>query len=185
MTEQVLLDLHNSDSDWKIAILRYFNPVGAHSSGLIGEDPVGTPNNLMPFLSQVAVGKRDYLSVYGDDYDTDDGTGRRDYIHVEDLASGHLAALNYFSKKSDLLILNLGTGKSVSVLELIRAFEIASGKAIPFKIVGRRSGDLPEYYADSQYAESILGWVARHDISRMCADTWRWQSMNPNGYSHP
>ena len=163
--------------------MRYFNPVGAHSSGLIGEDPAGIPNNLMPFLSQVAVGKRDYLSVYGDDYDTDDGTGKRDYIHVDDLASGHLASLDYLSNKSDLLIVNLGTGKGASVLELIRAFEVASNKVIPFKIVGRRSGDLPEYYADPQHAKNMLGWVARHDIGRMCADSWRWQSMNPNGYS--
>ena len=183
MTEQILLDLYKSDSDWRIAILRYFNPVGAHSSGLIGEDPAGIPNNLMPFLSQVAVGKRDYLSVYGDDYDTDDGTGKRDYIHVDDLASGHLASLDYLSNKSDLLIVNLGTGKGASVLELIRAFEVASNKVIPFKIVGRRSGDLPEYYADPQHAKNMLGWVARHDIGRMCADSWRWQSMNPNGYS--
>jgi UDP-glucose 4-epimerase len=183
MTEQILLDLYKSDPDWRIAILRYFNPVGAHRSGLIGEDPLGTPNNLMPFLSQVAVGKRDYLSVYGNDYDTEDGTGKRDYIHVDDLASGHIAALEYLDKKSSLLIANLGTGKSTSVLELVRAFEVASERAIALKIVDRRSGDLPEYYADPQHAMNILNWAARHDIDRMCVDTWRWQSMNPNGYS--
>ena len=182
MVEQILLDLHASDPDWKIAVLRYFNPVGAHSSGLIGEDPSGIPNNLMPFLAQVAVGRRDYLSVYGDDYDTEDGTGKRDYIHVDDLASGHISALEYLNKKSNLLIANLGTGKSTSVLELVRAFEVASERAISLKIVGRRSGDLPEYYADPRYAMDTLGWAARHDIGRMCVDTWRWQSMNPDGY---
>jgi UDP-glucose 4-epimerase len=183
MVEQILLDLHVSDSDWKIGILRYFNPVGAHSSGLIGEDPSGIPNNLMPFLSQVAVGKLDYLSVYGNDYNTEDGTAKRDYIHVDDLAFGHIAALNYLKNKSSLLIANLGTGKSTSVLELVRAFEIASGRAIPLKIVGRRSGDVPEYYANPQHAKNVLGWTAHYDLDRMCKDSYRWQSMNPNGYN--
>lgn len=180
--EQILQDLYASDPSWRIVILRYFNPAGAHSSGLIGEDPLGAPNNLMPFLAQVAVRRRDYLSIYGNDYDTEDGTGKRDYIHVDDLASGHMAALEYLDKKSSLLIANLGTGISTSVLELVRAFEVASKRAIPLKIVDRRNGDLPEYYADPQYAMNILGWAARHDIGRMCADSWRWQSMNPNGY---
>jgi len=182
MAEQILLDLHASDPDWKIAILRYFNPVGAHSSGLIGEDPSGIPNNLMPFLAQVAVGRRDYLSVYGNDYDTEDGTGKRDYIHVDDLASGHIAALEYLNNKSSLLIANLGTGKSTSVLELVHAFEAASKKVLPLKKVERRSGELPEYYANPQHAENVLCWTAHHDLDRMCADSWRWQSMNPNGY---
>lgn len=182
MVEKILLDLYASDLSWKIAILRYFNPVGAHISGLIGEDPLGIPNNLMPFLSQVAVGKLNHLYVYGNDYDTEDGTGKRDYIHVDDLASGHIAALEYLSKNSNLIITNLGTGKSTSVKELVRAFEIASNRHIPMKIVSRRAGDLPEYYADAQYANNILGWTAYHDINRMCADSWRWQSLNPNGY---
>lgn len=183
MVEQILQDLHAADHTWRIAILRYFNPVGAHSSGLIGEDPSGIPNNLMPFLAQVAVGRRDFLSIYGNDYDTLDGTGGRDYIHVDDLASGHLMALECLNKDSSLLIANLGTGKSTSVLELVHAFEVASNKTIPLKFLARRDGDLPEYYADPLYAKNALGWTARYDVDRMCADTWRWQSMNPNGFS--
>jgi len=183
MVEQILRDLALSDSAWRVALLRYFNPVGAHHSGLIGEDPAGIPNNLMPFVAQVAVGKRAKLSVYGNDYQTKDGTGVRDYIHVDDLASGHLAALNYLDSHTGVLTVNLGTGNGTSVLELIEAFEKASKKKLPFEIVPRRSGDLPEYYADAAYSKAIMGWQAQHDIDRMCEDTWRWQSQNPNGFT--
>jgi len=183
MVEQILRDLALSDSAWRVALLRYFNPVGAHHSGLIGEDPAGIPNNLMPFVAQVAVGKRAKLSVYGNDYQTKDGTGVRDYIHVDDLASGHLAALNYLDSHTGVLTVNLGTGNGTSVLELIEAFEKASKKKLPFEIVPRRSGDLPEYYADAAYSKAILGWQAQHDIDRMCEDAWRWQSQNPNGFA--
>lgn len=182
MVEDILRDLKASDVSWRIALLRYFNPVGAHVSGMIGEDPSGIPNNLMPFIAQVAVGKRPKLQVFGGDYPTPDGTGKRDYIHVEDLASGHLAALNYLSKTPELLTVNLGTGRPYSVLEMIRAFEKASGQPIPYEIVDRRPGDLPEYYADPSLAEKLLGWKAEFDIDRMCEDVWRWQSMNPSGY---
>jgi UDP-glucose 4-epimerase len=182
MVEQVLQDLSYSNPAWKIALLRYFNPVGAHQSGLIGEDPNGVPNNLMPFVAQVAVGNRPYLSVFGDDYKTIDGTGVRDYIHVDDLASGHLAALDSLQSQSEILTVNLGTGKGTSVLELLRAFEKACGKTIAYKVVGRRAGDLPEYYAQADYAQAVLGWKAQYDVDRMCADTWRWQSQNPNGF---
>ena len=182
MVEQVLRDLANSNPAWRIALLRYFNPVGAHQSGLIGEDPSGVPNNLMPFVAQVAVGKRTKLSVFGDDYETVDGTGVRDYIHVDDLASGHLAALNYLQQHTGVLTVNLGTGKGTSVFELLYAFERASGKKIPYEIVPRRMGDLPEYYAQADYAQEVLGWKAKYDVDRMCADTWRWQSQNPNGF---
>jgi UDP-glucose 4-epimerase len=172
MVEQVLRDLANSNPAWRIALLRYFNPVGAHSSGLIGEDPSGVPNNLMPFVAQVAVGKREKLSIFGDDYETIDGTGVRDYIHVDDLARGHLGVLT----------VNLGTGKGTSVFQLIHAFERASGVRIPYEVVPRRSGDLPEYYAQVDYAQAVLGWKAEHDIDRMCQDSWRWQSQNPKGF---
>ena len=182
MVEQVLRDLSYSNPAWKIALLRYFNPVGAHQSGLIGEDPNGVPNNLMPFVAQVAVGKRPYLSVFGDDYKTIDGTGVRDYIHVDDLASGHLAALDSLQSQSEILTVNLGTGQGTSVLQLLRAFEQACGKTITYKVVGRRAGDLPEYYAQADYAQAVLGWKAQYDVDRMCADTWRWQSQNPNGF---
>lgn len=183
MVEQVLQDLALSDPSWRIALLRYFNPVGAHHSGLIGEDPAGIPNNLMPFVAQVAVGKRAKLSVFGNDYETKDGTGVRDYIHVDDLASGHLAALDYLQKNSGVLTVNLGTGAGTSVLELIDAFEKASGKKLPYEIVARRPGDLPEYYADAVYSKQILGWQAQYNVDRMCEDTWRWQSQNPNGFN--
>ena len=182
MVEQVLRDLANSNPAWRIALLRYFNPVGAHLSGLIGEDPNGVPNNLMPFVAQVAVGKRAELSVFGDDYETVDGTGVRDYIHVDDLASGHLAALDYLQRHTGVLTVNLGTGKGTSVFQLLHAFERASGKKISYKVVPRRLGDLPEYYAQADYAQQVLGWKAQYDIDRMCADTWRWQSQNPNGF---
>jgi len=183
MVEQVLRDLANSNPAWRIALLRYFNPVGAHISGLIGEDPSGVPNNLMPFVAQVAVGKRAKLSVFGDDYETVDGTGVRDYIHVDDLASGHLAALGYLQQHAGVLTVNLGTGKGTSVFQLLNAFERASGKKIPYEVVPRRSGDLPEYYAQADYAQEVLGWKAQHDIDRMCQDSWRWQSQNPKGFS--
>jgi UDP-glucose 4-epimerase len=173
--EKILQDLKKSDPSWRIALLRYFNPVGAHSSGLIGEDPEGIPNNLMPFVAQVAVGKLKKLQVFGNDYPTPDGTGLRDYIHVEDLADGHLKALNQLAASEDLLTVNLGTGRAYSVLEMIKAFEIASGQPIPYEIVARRSGDLAEYYADPKLAKQLLAWEAQFDIDRMCQDTWRWQ----------
>jgi len=182
MVEQVLQDLALSDPAWRVALLRYFNPVGAHHSGLIGEDPAGIPNNLMPFVAQVAVGKRAQLSVFGNDYDTKDGTGVRDYIHVDDLASGHLAALEYLQKNAGVLTVNLGTGQGTSVFELIHAFEKACKQKIPYEVVARRAGDLPEYYADAVYSKTVLGWQAQYGIDRMCEDTWRWQNQNPNGF---
>ena len=182
MVEQILRDLAQSNSAWRIALLRYFNPVGAHRSGMIGEDPSGIPNNLMPFVAQVAVGKRAKLSVFGDDYETVDGTGVRDYIHVDDLASGHLAALSYLKDHANTLTVNLGTGTGTSVFELLKAFERASGKTVAYEVVPRRLGDLPEYFAQADYAQEVLGWKAQHDIDRMCEDTWRWQSQNPNGF---
>ncbi len=182
MVEEILRDLYKSDPTWKIALLRYFNPVGAHQSGLIGEDPSGVPNNLMPFIAQVAVGKRKKLSVFGDDYPTPDGTGVRDYIHVEDLTRGHLSAINALDQNAGLLTVNLGTGRGYSVLEMVRAFEKASGKTIAYDILARRPGDIAACYADPTRAKSLLGWQAQHGIDRMCADTWRWQSKNPDGY---
>lgn len=183
--ENILSDIYAADSSWKIARLRYFNPVGAHSSGLIGEAPNGIPNNLMPFISQVACGRREYLSVFGNDYPTCDGTGIRDYIHVMDLAIGHTAALQYLFQKTngDILTVNLGTGRGVSVLEMLYAFEQASGKKIPYKIVDRRPGDVAECYANITLAKITLDWTARYSITQMCADTWFWQMMNPGGYS--
>jgi UDP-glucose 4-epimerase len=183
MVEDILRDLQKAAPNFRIAILRYFNPVGAHESGKIGENPLGVPNNLMPFIGQVAVGKQQMLRVYGGDYQTPDGTGLRDYIHVEDLAEGHIAALNALSKKDSSITVNLGTGRPYSVLEMINAFEIASGKKIPYEIVGRRPGDLPEYYADPTLAKKVLGWEAKLGIERMCADSWRWQKNNPAGYA--
>jgi UDP-glucose 4-epimerase len=183
MVEQVLRDLVNSNPAWRIALLRYFNPVGAHVSGLIGEDPSGVHNNLMPFVAQVAVGKREKLSIFGDDYETVDGTGVRDYIHVDDLASGHLAALAYLQKNPGVLTVNLGTGKGTLVFRLIHAFERASGTRIPYEVVPRRMGDLPEYYAQADFALAALSWKAEHDIDRMCQDSWRWQSQNPKGFA--
>lgn len=181
--EEALRDMHRAHPSWRVALLRYFNPVGAHASGMMGEDPAGPPDNLMPYIAQVAVGKRPRLSVFGGDYPTPDGTGRRDYIHVEDLAAGHLAALRALRRGPDaLLTVNLGTGRPYSVLEMIQAFERASGKPVPYDIVGRRAGDLPEYYADPSLAKQVLGWEARLGVDRMCEDTWRWQSLNPNGY---
>lgn len=182
MVEDILRSLKKSKPELQIALLRYFNPVGAHESGQMGEDPFGVPNNLMPFISQVAIGSRQKLMVYGNDYPTPDGTGLRDYIHVEDLAAGHLAALNHLSPENSFITVNLGTGKPYSVLEVIESFEKASGKPIPYEIVGRRPGDLAEYYADPSFAKKMLGWEAKLDIDRMCADSWRWQKNNPKGY---
>jgi UDP-glucose 4-epimerase len=182
MGETILRDVETADPAWRIATLRYFNPVGAHESGLIGEDPRGVPNNLMPYVTQVAVGRRDVLQVFGDDYDTVDGTGVRDYIHVSDLAEGHVAALNYLFDKQRSITVNLGTGHGHSVLEVVRAFERASGRPIPYRVAPRRAGDIAAYYADATLARNELGWTARHDLDRMCCDSWRWQSMNPNGY---
>ena len=182
MVEDILRDLKKADPAWRVALLRYFNPVGANESGLIGEDPNGIPNNLMPFIAQVAVGKRDQLQIFGNDYPTPDGTGRRDYIHVVDLAQGHLAALAALEKSPETVTVNLGTGRPYSVLEMVRAFETASGRAIPFNIAPRRAGDLAEYFADPALAKQQLGWQAEHGIEQMCEDTWRWQLQNPQGF---
>ena len=180
--ENILRDLYGADQNWNIAILRYFNPVGAHTSGMIGEDPNDIPNNLMPFISQVAVGKQPELSVYGNDYPTPDGTGVRDYIHVMDLAAGHICALEKLQENPGLLTYNLGTGRGYSVLEMIRAFEKMSGQSVPYKISSRREGDIAICYADPSIAEAELGWKAELDVNAMCRDAWRWQSMNPDGY---
>ena len=183
MGETILRDLGAADNHWQTACLRYFNPVGAHESGLIGEDPRGTPNNLMPYVAQVAVGRRAQLSVFGNDYATPDGTGLRDYIHVTDLAEGHVAALRRLLATPGSLTVNLGTGRGYSVLELVAAYGRASGREIPYQIVPRRPGDVAACYADPTKAQQQLGWQARHDLDRMCADSWRWQTMNPNGFS--
>lgn len=180
--EEMLGDLYNSDKSWKIILLRYFNPVGAHESGEIGEDPNGLPNNLMPYVSKVAVGKLPRLTVFGDDYPTPDGTCIRDYIHVVDLANGHVKALQKLDEINKVEAYNLGRGCGVSVLEIIRAFENASGQKVNFVIGSRRAGDLPESYADTSKAQTELGWQAHFDINKMCADSWRWQSKNPDGY---
>ncbi len=182
MSEDILRDLQRADAGWKVALLRYFNPVGAHESGRIGEDPRDLPNNLMPYITQVAVGKRERLQVFGNDYDTPDGTGVRDYIHVVDLADGHVAAVRHLLDKNESLTVNLGTGRGYSVLELIRAFEQASGRSVPYDIVARRPGDIDSCYADPTRARELLGWQASRDIDAMCADSWRWQRLNPKGY---
>jgi len=182
MIEEFLQDVFTADDAWHIALLRYFNPVGAHKSGLIGEDPNDTPNNLMPYISQVAVGKLEKLSVFGDDYDTPDGTGVRDYIHVMDLARGHVKALQALKCKPQVLTVNLGTGNGYSVLDMLKAFEKISGKEVRYQIVDRRSGDIATCYADPSYAAKTLGWNAEYGLDEMCRDTWRWQSMNPDGY---
>lgn len=183
MIEEILSDLYQSDSSWSIALLRYFNPIGAHKSGLIGEDPNGIPNNLMPFITQVAVGKQKELSVFGNQYPTDDGTGVRDYIHVVDLANGHLKALERISISIGVNSYNLGTGKGSSVLQMIKTFENASGVTVPYKIVEPRAGDAPICYADPAKANMELGWSAEKDLFEMCQDSWRWQSQNPTGYN--
>jgi len=182
MIEDILRDLYRSDSSWDIGILRYFNPVGAHESGRIGEDPNGIPNNLFPYITQVAVGKREYLSIFGGDYPTHDGTGVRDYIHVVDLAIGHLKTLEKLTAKPGLVTYNLGTGIGYSVLDVVRAFEKASGQPVPYHIVERRPGDVATSFSDPQKAAKELGWRADKDIEVMCKDAWRWQSDNPNGY---
>ncbi|MCI8334260.1 MAG: UDP-glucose 4-epimerase GalE [Lachnospiraceae bacterium] len=182
MLEQVLEDIHVSDPEWNVILLRYFNPIGAHKSGLIGEDPKGIPNNLVPYVAQVAIGKLETLGVFGDDYDTPDGTGVRDYIHVVDLAKGHVAAIKKLEEKKGVLIYNLGTGKGYSVLDVVHAFEKACGKEIPYTIKPRRPGDIATCYADPAKAKAELGWEAQYGIEEMCADSWKWQSMNPKGY---
>ncbi|SFV89946.1 UDP-glucose 4-epimerase [hydrothermal vent metagenome] len=182
MIEEILRDLYVSDSQWKIVLLRYFNPVGAHESGEIGEDPNGIPNNLMPFIAQTAVGKREKLSVFGNDYDTHDGTGVRDYIHVVDLAEGHLKALEKIEGINGVEAVNLGTGKGYSVLDMVKAFEEVSRVKVPYEIAPRRSGDVAKCYADPSYAKEVLGWEAKRGIEEMCEDTWRWQRKNPDGY---
>ena len=182
MMEQVFRDVQRADPEWNIILLRYFNPIGAHASGRIGEDPAGIPNNLMPYVSQVAVGKLKELSVFGNDYPTRDGTGIRDYIHVVDLALGHVKAIEKLAQKPGLAIYNLGTGRGTSVLEMVRAFEKASGRKVPFVIKPRRPGDIAECWADPSKAAAELGWRAERDIEKMCEDGWRWQSNNPNGF---
>lgn len=182
MIEDILRDVQAADAAWRIALLRYFNPVGAHPSGLIGEDPNGTPSNLMPYLSQVAVGKLPYLQVYGGDYPTPDGTGVRDYIHVMDLAQGHVAALRHVREHSGLITVNLGTGRGYSVLEMVAAFERASRRKVPVQMAARRPGDIASCYANPALAERLLGWRAEKGIDEMCADAWRWQAANPTGY---
>jgi UDP-glucose 4-epimerase len=182
MIEEFLQDVFVADNSWHIALLRYFNPIGAHKSGLIGEDPNDIPSNLFPYISQIAVGKLEKLRVFGDDYNTPDGTGVRDYIHVVDLAKGHVKALQSLENKPQVITVNLGTGNGYSVLDMIKAFEEASGKKIPYQIVDRRPGDIATCYADPTYAEERLGWKAECGLKEMCEDTWRWQSLNPNGY---
>lgn len=182
MSERILKDVANVEADWSVALLRYFNPIGAHESGRIGEDPQGIPNNLMPYITQVASGKRDHLRVWGNDYPTVDGSGVRDYIHVMDLAIGHVKALEKLCEEKGVLIYNLGTGSGVSVLQLVHAFEKANDLTIPYKIYDRRAGDIAEFYADASKAEREMGWKATRTIEDMCRDAWNWQSKNPNGF---
>ena len=182
MQETILTDIQVADPEWNIVLLRYFNPIGAHKSGKIGEDPNGIPNNLMPYITQVAVGKLEKLHVFGNDYPTPDGTGVRDYIHVVDLAKGHVKALKKFDENGGLFIYNLGTGRGYSVLEIVENFEKATGIKIPYQIDPRRPGDIAANYADASKAERELGWKAENGIREMCADSWRWQQMNPDGY---
>ena len=183
VSEGILRDVERADPAWRVALLRYFNPVGAHESGTIGEDPRGTPNNLMPYVAQVAVGKLPMLQVFGNDYDTPDGTGVRDYLHVVDLAEGHVAALRHLLGGAGSLTVNLGTGRGSSVLELVHAFERASGRRVPYRFAPRRPGDVAACYADPSLAAQTIGWRAQRDLDAMCADTWRWQTANPNGYA--
>ena len=182
MCEQILRDIAFADPEWSVVLLRYFNPVGAHKSGKIGEHPNGIPNNLMPFISQTAIGKRKQLSVFGNDYDTHDGTGVRDYIHVVDLAKGHVAAVTYMESNKGEAVFNLGTGTGYSVLDMVKAFETANGIPVPYVIAERRPGDLATCYADPTKSREVLGWTAKHDQTDMCRDTWNWQSQNPNGF---
>ena len=183
MLEQVLTDIHTSDNEWNVILLRYFNPIGAHKSGMIGEDPKGIPNNLVPYVAQVAVGKRPCLGVFGNDYDTPDGTGVRDYIHVVDLAAGHVKAIEKLRENPGVEVYNLGTGNGYSVLQVVAAFEKACGHAIPYEIKPRREGDIATCYCDPQKAKEDLGWEAKYGIEEMCEDSWRWQSTNPDGYA--
>ncbi len=182
MLEQILTDIHVSDPEWNVVLLRYFNPIGAHPSGKIGEDPKGIPNNLVPYIAQVAVGRLEKLGVFGDDYDTPDGTGVRDYIHVVDLALGHVKAVEKLKAKEGVSIYNLGTGRGYSVLEVLHAYEKACGKTLPYEIKPRRAGDIAACYADASKAKKELGWTALRGIDQMCADSWKWQSTNPNGF---
>lgn len=182
MIEQILTDLHTADPEWNVILLRYFNPIGAHKSGLMGEDPKGIPNNLLPYVAQVAIGKLKCLGVFGDDYDTPDGTGVRDYIHVVDLAAGHVKAINKIKENPGVKIYNLGTGKGYSVLDVVKAFSKACGHDVPYEIKPRRAGDISTCYSDASLAKKELGWEAQYDIDEMCEDSWRWQTMNPNGY---
>ena len=182
MSEQILRDTAKAVPDWSVVLLRYFNPIGAHSSGLIGEDPRGIPNNLMPYISQVAIGRRNHLNVFGNDYDTPDGTGVRDYIHVVDLARGHVCAIDYMLKHRGESVFNLGTGVGYSVLDMVHAFERVTGKKIPYEIVDRRPGDLATVYSSPDKSAELLGWKAEYDLDDMCRDTWAWQSKNPMGY---
>lgn len=183
MLEQILTDFHTADEEWNVILLRYFNPIGAHKSGLLGEDPKGIPNNLLPYVAQVAIGKLECVGVFGNDYDTPDGTGVRDYIHVVDLAKGHVKAINKLMEKPGVKIYNLGTGKGYSVLDVIKAFGKACGKEIPYQIKPRRPGDIATCYSDASLAKKELRWEAQYGIEEMCADSWRWQTMNPDGYS--
>lgn len=185
MLEQVLMDIQKSDPEWNVILLRYFNPIGAHKSGLIGEDPKGIPNNLLPYVAQVAIGKLECVGVFGNDYDTPDGTGVRDYIHVVDLARGHVKALEKFKEEKGVRIYNLGTGNGYSVLQVVKAFSKACGKELPYVIKPRRPGDIAACYCDPAKAKAELGWEAEYGIEEMCADSWRWQSQNPNGYNDP
>ena len=182
MTEQILSSMAFADKSWSVALLRYFNPIGAHESGRIGEDPRGIPNNLMPYITQVAVGRREYLSVFGNDYDTHDGTGVRDYIHVVDLAKGHVAAVDFVQRHQGCEVFNLGTGTGYSVLDMVKAFNEANDLTLPYQIAPRRPGDIATCYADPTKSEKVLGWKAERDLRTMCRDSWNWQSKNPNGY---
>lgn len=183
MLEQILTDIHTADPEWNVMLLRYFNPIGAHESGLIGEDPKGIPNNLLPYVAQVAIGKLECVGVFGDDYDTPDGTGVRDYIHVVDLAKGHVKALNKIKEKAGVKVYNLGTGNGYSVLDVIHAFEKACGHEIPYQIKPRREGDIATCYSNCDLAKEELGWQAQYNLDDMCASSWKWQTMNPNGYN--
>lgn len=183
MLEQILTDVHTSDTEWNVILLRYFNPIGAHESGLIGEDPKGIPNNLLPYVAQVAIGKLKCVGVFGNDYDTPDGTGVRDYIHVVDLAKGHVKALDKIKEKAGCRVYNLGTGKGYSVLDVIHAFSKACGHEIPYEIKPRRAGDIATCYSKCDLAKEELGWQAEYDLDAMCASSWKWQTMNPNGYN--
>ena len=183
MTEQILSGMSVADPEWSIVLLRYFNPIGAHESGMIGEDPRGIPNNLMPYITQVAIGRRDHLSVFGNDYDTPDGTGVRDYIHVVDLARGHVAAVKYITAHKGCEVFNLGTGVGYSVLDMVNTFQTVNGVSVPYEIVARRPGDIATCYADPAKSEKVLGWKAEHTLADMCRDSWNWQSKNPNGFA--